>query len=536
MIEASPTLIDIHEGRVRLKKLLGYRTLASAVILFATAYFFYMPAPSSQRPLFITIVLTFLLFTGLEWNLIRSKVSFSMQIFAQFAFDMLLVLGLVVLTGGIQSPFVFLFGLIIIAAGTQSHVLIVLLISIMACICYLAAIYGFSLWQSLPISSSETLHILLQTSALFLVGGVMAAIARRHASLQQESRQAVRQHRRLRELHEQVVSTMQEGVVILDEALHIQDCNPSAYRLLAINHSLSWITLREIADVPDALIDFLGFSKNQTFQCEWKTASGACLVTAAALPGHDPFAHWLLTLVDISDVRKLERKLAEQDKLAAMGRMVAMLAHEIRNPLQTIGQSVELMRTVAKNKQEDIQRILTEEIHRLNRLVSDMLDYVQPLTPEPVPVLCSELIGSSVVQVDMRGEYGVTWRCDLDSLTVDPDHFRLVLDNLLRNAVEASSRPNTVEITLGLANGTGGACWELSIADQGGGIAEEMKGSLFEPFATGRTSGIGLGLATVWQVCQMNDWHVNVEMLDDGSKFIIRGDVKFVKPREVVSG
>lgn len=532
MIDTSPMPINIQEGHERLKRLLGYRVLASAVILFASVYFFYHPLPAFQRQLFAGAVLSFAIFITLEWQLIHSKLIFPVQLFIQFGLDLLLVAVLVLLTGGIQSPFVFLFGLIIVAAGTQSHILVVLLVTVVACICYLTSIHGFALWHNLPISSSEALHVLLQTSALFLVGGVMAAIARRHASLQQESRQAVRQHRRLKELHEQVVSSMQEGIVILDETLHIQESNEPADQLLGLDHAHSWLKLSEVATVPDELFAFLHRGEKGPFQCEWKTASGICLITATALPSYDLSGRWLLTMVDISDLRKLERQLAEQDKLAAMGRMVAMLAHEVRNPLQTIGQSVELIREVDKTKQIDIQKIVTEEIGRLNRLVSDMLDFVQPLKPELVTVSCSELVGSSVVQVDMQGEHEISWSCDMDSLLVDPDHFRLVLDNLLRNAVDASSRPNTIKIAVRSVEGS----WELSIEDQGGGIAQEMKEHLFEPFATGKASGVGLGLATVWQVCQVNGWSVEVETVRGGSRFVIREEMMTDDFKEVVSG
>ncbi|HKI59981.1 MAG TPA: ATP-binding protein [Mariprofundaceae bacterium] len=382
------------------------------------------------------------------------------------------------------------------------------------------------------LSGAETLHILLQTSALFLVGGVMAAIARRYASLQQESHQAVRQHRQLKELYAQVVSSMQEGIIILDEALHVQDSNQPAYQLLGIDGEPPWFQLSDIGNVPDALIDFLKRVDTSLFQCEWKTASGSCLTTVAPLQGDDPAARWLLTIVDITDVRTLERRLAEQDKLASMGRMVAMLAHEIRNPLQTIGQSVELMGSVREARQADIQRIVTEEIQRLNRLVSDMLDYVQPLTPTSVEVTCSDLIGSSVVQVDMQGTLEISWSSDIDSLMIDPDHFRLMLDNLLRNAVEASPQPKTVKIRLQGNNND----WQLTISDQGGGISEEMKGHLFEPFSTGRESGVGLGLATVWQVCQVNGWKVEVEDIPGGSCFMVRGNVASNQTEEILHG
>jgi len=508
------------------------RLTASATLLLASYYFFFQSLPVEQRQLFMGTAGALVLFLVFERGLINSSLTFPVQLFIQFSLDLMLVAVLVVLTGGIYSPFVFLFGLLIVAAGTQAQVLVVLLVTVFGCICYLASINGFALWQKQPISAAEGLHLLLQTSALFLVGGVMAAIARRHASLQQESHQVEYQHRRLKEMHDQVVSSMQEGIVILDEGLHIQDSNEPARRLLNTRLGQMRLQLQEIGSTPESLLEYLGGNSGKPFQCEWHTESGICLVTASELPGEDPAARWVLTLVDISELRKLERKLAEQDKLASMGRMLAMLAHEVRNPLQTIGQSVELMKTVGEGKQEEIQEIVSEEISRLNRLVSDMLDFLQPLKPEPVDVYPRDLIGSSVVQVDMVDRHRISWRSSIEELNVDPDHFRLVLDNLLRNAVEASSDPGSVEILLEST----GAIWELSIQDQGGGISESMRGHLFEPFATGRTTGIGLGLATVWQVCQANDWHVEVNDIPGGSRFSVRGKMTNVQGKEMTGG
>jgi len=519
--------VNEQEKWPRLTRLLYFRTIASLAVLTATIYFFYEPFPLLQRRLLLGTSLCFVLFAAFQWYLTSSTVSFFKQLLIQFGLDLLLISVLVVITGGIQSPFVFLFGLLIVAVGTQSHVMAVLLTAIFACIAYLVSVYGFSMWYQVEITPAATLHILLQVSALFLVGGAMAAIARRHASLQQESHQVVRQHRRLKELHEQIVTSMQEGMLVLDHALYIQDSNESARRLLLTGDNPTWLKLGEVAEIPEALVQFLMNPDSELFQCEWNMPTGICLVTATQLPGEDPSAQWLLTLVDITDIRRLEKRLAEQDKLASMGKMVAMLAHEVRNPMQTIAQSVEIMKSVEQAQQENIQRIVSEEVGRLNRLVSDLLDYVHPLSPVLVEAAPSEVIGSSVAQVDLQNEHRIKWACGIDSLMLDSDHFRLVLDNLLRNAVAVSALPDTIEINMEAMDDV----WELSVLDQGGGIAEEMKGRLFEPFATGRPGGIGLGLATVWQVCQVNGWQVEIQSVAGGSRFVIRGELSHSKVR-----
>ncbi|NOR73494.1 MAG: hypothetical protein GQ467_06465 [Mariprofundaceae bacterium] len=529
MMQTDSLPVNKQEKRPRLTRLLYFRTIASLALLTATIYFFYEPSSELQRRLLLGTSGCFFLFIAFEWYLTSSTLSFFKQLLIQFGLDLLLISVLVVITGGIQSPFVFLFGLLIVVAGTQSHVMAVLLTTIFACIFYLVSIYGFSIWHQIEITPAATLHMLLQVSALFLVGGAMAAIARRHASLQQESHQVVRQHRRLKELHDQIVTSMQEGMLILDQALYIQDSNESARRLLLQTGSNpAWLKLEEAAETPAALLQFLNKPDRELFQCEWNMPTGICLVTATQLPGNDPSAQWLLTLVDITDIRRLEKRLAEQDKLASMGKMIAMLAHEVRNPMQTIAQSVEIMKSVKRPQQEKIQKIVSEEVGRLNRLVSDLLDYVHPLSPVLIKISPSEVIGSSVAQVDFQSEHRINWVCDIDSLMLDADHLRLVLDNLLRNALQASEKPGTIEVNMESLDGT----WELSVSDQGGGISESIKGRLFEPFATGRSGGIGLGLATVWQVCQVNGWQVEVEAVTGGSRFIIRGEL----PRSKVRG
>jgi len=500
-------------------RLIFYRSIAAALIVAFTASFYFDALPLSQQRLLITALAALVLLLVMQIFISRTDIRVPVQAAIQLGSDVLLVGILVFATGGVESPFSFLLGLIIVAAGTQAHALLAIMLSVMACISYLVSIYSYSWWQQAQLPVADTLHILLQTSALMLVGGVMAAIARRHARLQDVSWQAIRQHRRLKELHEQVMASMREGVVILDETLHVQDTNPAAAEMFSYMDAITGASITELLPEMSDLAAYLRQRGETSFQCEWTEGSRVRLITAAPLAGGDELATWLLTLVDISDIRELERKLLEQEKMAALGGMAAMLAHEIRNPIQTISQAVELISTKSGNGKTDIQGIIAEEMQRLNRLVSDMLDYARPLQPAPVEAHMPALIGAAVQQMDFHDQYRIQWRCDVEQLMADPDHFRLVLDNLLRNAVTSSSKPGTVSITLtGSDDG-----WQLVVSDQGGGIPDDMKETLFKPFVSGRMDGIGLGLATVWQVCKANGWHVEVESNWQGSRFVISG-------------
>jgi signal transduction histidine kinase len=353
-----------------------------------------------------------------------------------------------------------------------------------------------------------------------LVGGVMAAIARRHVSLQQQSKQAIHRHQRLQDLYGQVMSSMQEGMVILDESLHAQGANPAARAMINSDSDIDGKTVAELFPDQEKLHAYFHETHEKVYQCEWSSRGKVYLLTTTRLPEGDKLAAWLVTLVDISELRDLEQKLVRQEKMAALGQMAAMLAHEIRNPIQILSQAVDLAAVADGARREDMRRIITEEMQRLNRLVSGMLDYARPLVPAPERNPMPELISTSINHVDIDNHHQITMKCEADYLMLDSGHFRLVLDNLLRNALVASPTPGSVGVSL---TGEADEGWRLAVSDQGGGIPDAVSSTLFEPFATGRSDGVGLGLATVSQVCQANGWLIDVSREDQTTYFQVSG-------------
>jgi signal transduction histidine kinase len=502
--------------------------LARLVVLLsaagiAVAFYIDQDSAFQRHTLEVLAVLGMLAFMT-QAAVLRTSRSLVVRLVSQLGPDLLLTGGLVFATAGIQSPFSFLIGLIVVAMGMYADVTLVLVFSIASCAVYLVSVYSFgmvAMWQP---SVADTLHILLQTSAFLLVGGAMAAIARRQADLRARGQAVERRHQSLQDLHAQAMSTMREGMLVLGGDLQVHDGNPAAQRILGASGPLVGRAAIDIFAGQPGLQGFFRQSKRDMFQFEWKRGGQVCLVTVAPLPSDDTERAWLITLVDLSERRELERRLSEQEKLAALGRMSAMLAHELRNPLQTIGQAVELL-TTQKKRNDGLKGIIGDEIRRLNRLVTDMLTYTTPLKPAPEQACPSDLLESAVRQVDIDGRLGVQWQTDLEAFALDPGHFRLVLDNLLRNALEASPEPGTVRVVLGRNHDVPGQ-WQLEVSDHGGGIDETVRQRLFEPFARGRPGGTGLGLATVWQVCRANGWSVSVDSSATGTRFRVSGDMQ----------
>ncbi len=485
-----------------------YRTLAAIAIGLLLLGWFYPMSTATQQALILAVGFGSALLLLLQVALsLSQRVALLSQWVFQYAADSLLVSVLILATGGIFSPFSFLLGVIVIASGIHAQALLPLLISTVSCIGYLTAIYT-ELWLSHSgvMSTNQALHVLLQVSALLLVGGVMAFIARRHASLSASSDMAVRQHRKLKDLHDKIMSEMREGVILLNQQLHVIDRNEAA-RLILKRESLASLLLFP------PLAEFFHRAMHQhsaaiSFQCEYNRHDQILLLAVRRLE-IDSDAIWLLTVVDISEVRLLQEQLIQQEKMAELGKMAAMLAHEIRNPIQTMAQCFEIMGKRPDNASQ-MQQIFHDEAQRLNRLVNVMLQYSKPLHACMATTLMPELIEASIKaslqELDAPQENQVQWQSELDELYLDADHFRLVLDNLLSNALlNRSDDKSPVTIHLKRVAGQ----WILKLCNQGE-IALDVREKLFEAFVSGRSAGIGLGLATVQQVCMVNGWQVEV--------------------------
>ncbi len=506
----------------QLSRLLYSRLFVAGPVLLVTGFFYFQPLEELQRRILFVVAVAFIFLSVVQWLLLRFSSS-RYLVALQFVSDSVLISAVVFATSGHTSPFAFLFALVIVAAGTQGPVLFVLGMTTLIAASYLISVNLYAWYAGVEITTSWTLSVLMQTSAFLLLGGVMAAIVRRHAGLQDERKQAVFKHKQLQELHGQVISAMQEGIVILGPELRIQDANAAARQLIGGGNSLTGRRLSEAMLLPGELKSFFKHPTSDLFYCEWRQPQQTCLLTVLRL-SQDDDSTWLMTLVDISDVRSLEQKLAEQNQFAALGRMASMLAHEVRNPMHTIAQAVELL--APQKKDEGIKSIVLEEISRLNRLVSEMLQYSKPMLPKPRETNMVGLIEASLQQVDMHSEHAMAVHCDVKKLYIDPDHFRLVLNNLLYNAIDASPESGSIRVSLNYkkAGGTN-ECWVLEVSDQGGGIPEEIRAHLFEPFVTSKQGGTGLGLATVRQVCQSNGWEIEVHSDAEGCRFVITGSV-----------
>lgn len=213
-------------------------------------------------------------------------------------------------------------------------------------------------------------------------------------------------------------------------------------------------------------------------------AAGALLVVAIAL------VRWYLRR------EELERQLAHERRLASLGEMSAVLAHEIRNPIASLKGNAQLLaRMLEEGKPRSKAQRLVDESVRLEALTNDLLEFARAGSLERGPVDPVTLLRESaaavtdrVVEIDAEGA-PATWR-------VDAARLRQVLSNLIENACQASDEPVMARVT------REGNRLVISVRDRGEGIAEDALERVFEPFFTRKTRGTGLGLAVARRIVE----------------------------------
>jgi signal transduction histidine kinase len=223
----------------------------------------------------------------------------------------------------------------------------------------------------------------------------------------------------------------------------------------------------------------------------------------------------LLAFQDLTEIRTLRNRAERAQRFAALGQLATGLAHEIRNPLSAISGSVEMVREGNALGPEDrrLLGIVISEVERLNSLVTTMLQVGRPsqIQAEPHDL---RSIASEVVAI-ARGEATVSNGIEIEAVdpgipiiaSLDPDRMRQVVWNLVRNAVQASPRRGRVEVRTGRDHS---GCAFLEVADDGPGIEADHRERLFDVFYSGRSHGVGLGLALVKQIVDQHQGRIEI--------------------------
>ncbi len=360
-----------------------------------------------------------------------------------------------------------------------------------------------------------------------------ARLLRQVASLERANLELSAALQELRAYYEDLLSSLQDGVIILDPSGRVVWLNQAAEELTGF--SGSQIASRAVAEVfppPSPLSSLVAKTADQgrshaDFDATLTRADGGRLtVSAVASLVSNPRGESrgvVLVLRDLSRVRDLEEQLQRSDRLAALGILAAGMAHEVRNPLVGVRAAAQLMEREPgfAPSLKEFTGIIIREVDRLNRLVDGLLAFAgrRPLRLSPCNV-------NQILEEALRlesaglqgGGVGVLRKYDPEVPVVagDPDRLLQVFLNLIRNGGEAMADGGG-ELAVRtqferLAPQCGGrAAAVVEIADRGPGIPPELQGKLFNPFFTTKYKGTGLGLPISQRIVEEHGGAIEVQ-------------------------
>ncbi|MFL5322066.1 MAG: ATP-binding protein [Myxococcaceae bacterium] len=214
----------------------------------------------------------------------------------------------------------------------------------------------------------------------------------------------------------------------------------------------------------------------------------------------------------VKKLQHLQAELVTRERLAALGEAAAVLAHEVRNPLAAILNGLSMLKRDPQAKPENhvVFRMVEEEALHLENVVHDLLDFTRPIAPRRTEVALGDAVRHTVqVLRDRREDSGVSLNVvaeEIESLSADANLLHLALENLLRNAIQASPPGGNVTVRVD----RNGPHARIAVEDEGPGIPHSDVGRIFEPFFTTRARGTGLGLPVVRRVVQAHGGEVRV--------------------------
>lgn len=462
-----------------------------------------------------------------------TRIPLRAQAGAQFALDALLVTWLVWVTGNLFSPYTALYILVISAASIFLGARGALVTAVGCAALYTATMLGLSAgWfggggRGLTAASlAEVAQATGLNVVAFLVVGLLAArLAVRQTLSEVQMREATHALVSLRALHERIVESIRSGVITTDLERRVFTVNRAAeemtgYAAADLRGQDVSILFGDLASrIDESLRSAAEGHTSPRYESECLTPEGFLVKLGYNIsPLYSEKGETtglVITFQDLTDIRSMEETSRRQERLSAVGRVAAGIAHEIRNPLAAMRGSIQVLRSEleADAPQRELMDIVLSESDRLNRIITDFLTYARPrkfsITEcdlrdplrETFALLrhSPELLDGHRLEEDLPDEPLLAM--------ADAEGVRQVFWNLTRNALKAMPDGGTLRAEM---RRTAPGSVRITFNDTGRGMTPSQVERLFEPFSSSTTGGTGLGLSIVYQIIRDHGGTINV--------------------------
>jgi two-component system sensor histidine kinase PilS (NtrC family) len=493
------------------------------------------------------IIIASYLVSVVHFLLLRYSRKYVLQAYVQTFCDQIMICAIIYATGGIDSYFSFLYLLSIIMSSIlvyrQGALTTATTSSLLTGGLYFLVSQGW-----LPSTSSNQLDF--KTMRLIIGTNVFAfyAVAYLSSHLSESLRKTGTELEdkrgklaNLQAFNENIINSMRGGLFTTNLDGFITLFNKSASEITG--HKPERIIGTHVNKIFDFLQEegqaILPGKLPVRFETGIKNVNGEEIYLGVTvsylLVEHDRHIGYVYTFQDLTEIKKLEEQIRQRDRMAAIGRMAAGIAHEIRNPLTAISGSFHLLKTglALNGDQLRLMENISLETRRLYKSITDFLVYARPIRFSPCLVDLKQLTENTVEL--LKNSPDVTERHHIDyafktvnslKCQADPDLIKQVFWNLCNNAIKAM--PEGGALSISLENGTQEV--SISFRDTGNGLTQEEQEKIFEPFQSTFNGGTGLGLSIVSQIVEAHHGFIKVtSSKGKGTTFEI------TLPKEVIS-
>ena len=500
----------------------GYRFTVALVLWSVTAIFDHqLTFGATEFELFVNMAAAYVIFSLLCFMVIASRRHFHLQLGIQVGADIIFIVVLMFASGGLSSGLGLLLLSGLAAAGLISRGRLTLFYAALASIAVLiehTAQVLFYYGQTAQYVQAGLLSI-----GYFTTAWVAHTLAKYLVATEQLVAQREIDLASMAEVNQLVIQDMQDGVLVVDEHGVIRQHNARAEEMLGpVRGQRREQNLKNYAPALAERLEkwrknpVAGFNPMSTVVQNNK-------ISARFVPvGRSRNVGAVIFLEDLSRVQGQARQM----KLAALGRLTANIAHEVRNPLSAISHATELLQEEPALN-DTVARLLTiihDNARRLDRMVNDVLklnrgerahrevfkvgDYLKTFTEQFCQI---EKMPQSLIVLELAADPEVSF---------DHSHLNQVMWNLCRNALRHCRRQDA-SICIAVDVIGGGGVVKLDVVDDGPGVPPALRNQLFEPFFTTVGSGTGLGLYIAREVCEANDAKLEFIETPAGAQFTV---------------
>lgn len=475
---------------------------------------------------FIHTVAGYVLFSCLCIGLTRFRFStLDWQLFFQICGDILFFAFMLYTSGGIQSGLGGLALISLAVAGLIGRGRMALFFSSIATISLLLQ----EVYASITITSYSAQYT--QAGLLSMAYFAVAWLAQQLAKTTLQSEKLAKERgvdlANMSQVNQLIIQELTEGILVVDEDENIRQSNALAETMLNIDLSSHRANFLKISELPPELVHLIS-----NWQKKWNV--GHTEVLRISCTNTLTHVRWVPiqstthngAVIFLEDMSRLEAQL-QQLKLAALGRLTANIAHEIRNPLSAINHATELLQENDNVTSSDtrLMHIISDNTRRLNKIVQDILQLNRKPTSNPI------VINGYLFIENFLDEFCLGKRINRNifsfngirnhQITFDSDHLNQILWNLCSNALRyCTQQENSIRINLSIDAQKNNTI--LDIIDDGAGLDVQKRKQIFEPFYTTSSKGTGLGLFIVRELCEAN--HSVIEFIENsgGAHFRIK--------------